>query len=214
MGIYKIIGLTLAWLFRSFLVATAFTYLYFGDTVGFILFLLTFIITLIPIMVEQLYRIHFHWFLQLSISYLMAVHMLGFLGAYLWIPFYDNFAHIMGSMLVALLGFSIVYSLNYSGRIKLSLPLMGVFTFIWTMAIGALWEIIEFIWDNIVVFSHEYGFSQNSLFDTMTDISLDAVSGIVIAMLCIFLVRHASKKALEGIFSPFVRMIQHKKPRG
>jgi len=212
MGFYKIAAAVLTWLFRSFLILAGLNYLYYGDVIAFILFLFTFILTLLPVMLEQLYKIELHWFVDLAVSFMVAMHMFGFYGAYLWFPFYDDFAHIMGSALVAVFGFALVYSSNYSGKIKISLPSMSFFTFIWTMAVGGVWEIIEFTWDNIVIFSHEYGFSQNSLLDTMTDLSLDAVAGICVALFCVFLVRRASKKALEGIFMPFACMIQHRKP--
>jgi len=144
--------------------------------------------------------------------------MFGFLGAYIWYPLYDNLAHLVGSAVLAFIGFSIIYSLNYSGRIKVTLPMMGIFTFLWTMALGAVWEIFEFIWDNLVVFiwgelvefSQEYGFAQNSLMETMIDLSLDGLAGVCVALSCVFLVRHVNKRMFEGLFRPFVKMIEHK----
>jgi len=210
----RLLGKILAWLFRFFILLMGFSYYSKDNITGFIFFLLTFILTLVPIMLEQLYKIKFHWLVELTISFLLAVHMFGFYGAYIWYPVYDDFAHAIGSAMAALIGFAFIYSLNYANRVKVSLPGMGVFTFLWTMALGAIWEIIEFTWDNITIFSYKYGFSQNSLLDTMTDLSLDALAGIVIALFCVFLVRRATKKSIDQVFSPFARMIEHKKPRG
>lgn len=220
MGAYRKIGISLAWLFRAFLLLSGFAYLYAGDAVMLIIFLLMFVLTLLPIMLEQLYDIRFHWVFELALSMIIAVHMFGTMGAYIWLPIYDSLAHMFSSAVLALLGFCIVFSLNYSGRIKVGTGFMGIFTFLWTMGLGALWEIIEFIWDNLVVFfwgtlipvTYEYGFMQNSLFDTMTDLSLDGTAAILVAMLCIFLVRRAKKTQLEGMFRPFIKMIEHKKP--
>ncbi len=220
MGIYRKIGLGTAWLLRAFLLLSGFAYLYAGDTVMLIIFLLMFVLTLVPIMLEQMYNLKFHWVFELALSMIIAIHMFGTMGAYIWFPVYDNLAHIFSSAVLALLGFCLIFSMNYSGRIKVGVGFMGIFTFLWTMGIGGLWEIIEFIWDNLVVFfwgtlipvTYEYGFMQNSLFDTMTDLSLDGTAAILVAMLCIFLVRHANKGQLEGIFRPFIKMIEHKKP--
>jgi len=210
MGIYRTVGISMAWIFRIFILLLGGIYLYTGDVVAFILYLMVFILSLAPIMIEQIYNIRLHWTLTLIISFLLAMHMFGFFWGYAWISVYDDIAHIAGSAFLALVGFSLFYSMDYAGKIRMSLPTIGFVTFIWTMAFGAVWEIIEFTWDNIVVFSSQYGFSQNSLLDTMTDLSFDAIAGISIALLCVFLIRRASKQMLDGIFSPIKLMIQHK----
>lgn len=221
MGIYRIIGIALAWLFRLFLVISGIGYLYLGETVTFIMFLIMFILTLVPVMLEQLYDIDFHWVFELIVSMMIALHMLGTMGAYFWIPMYDSLLHTFSSAALAFIGFSIIFSYNYSGRIKVSMAFMGIFTFLWTLGIGAVWEIVEFIWDNIVVLfwgsvfpvTYEFGFMQNSLFDTMTDLSLDGTAAVLVAMLCVFAVRNAKKETLEGFFRPFSKMIEHRKPQ-
>ncbi len=204
----KTFGLSLTWLLRTFLFVTGIMFLLTGDPIGFSIYIFTFILSLLPIMVGQLYKVKFHWLLQFMIALMISIHMFGFLGAYLWIPFYDDIAHILGSVMLTFIGFSIVYSLNYCRKIKISLPMMGVFSFLWTMAIGAVWEIIEFIWDNISVLSYEYGFSQNSLFDTMSDLSLDAAAGILIALFCVFIVRKVDNKKLKAFFEPLAKMVK------
>lgn len=209
----SLIGNVLAWLFRLFIILLGASYYVKDNITGFIFFLLTFILSLIPIMLEQLYKIKFHWVVGLTVSFLLAVHMFGFYGAYIWYPFYDDFAHAIGSSMAALIGFAFIYSLNYANRVKVSLPAMGVFTLLWTTTLGAIWEIIEFTWDNITIFSYKYGFSQNSLLDTMTDLSLDVLAGVVIALFCVFLVRHATKKSIDNMFNPFAKIIEHKRPR-
>ncbi|MDD4878094.1 MAG: hypothetical protein PHO02_03600 [Candidatus Nanoarchaeia archaeon] len=221
MGIYKTLGLGLAWFFRAFLITAGIAYLYYGETVTFIMFLFMLILTLAPIMLEQLYDIEFHWVFELAISMMIALHMFGTMGAYFWIPMYDNLLHTFSSGVLAFIGFSLIFSYNYSGKIKVSLAFMGIFTFLWTMGIGAIWEIIEFIWDNIVVFfwgsiipvTYEFGFMQNSLFDTMTDLSLDGAAAVLVAIFCVFAVRNAKKQTLEGMFRPFAKMIEHKAPK-
>lgn len=220
MGIYRISGIALTWLFRLFLVISGIAYLYYGETVTFIMFLFMLILTLVPVMLEELYDLKFHWVFNFAISMMIALHMFGTMGAYFWIPMYDNLLHMFSSAALAFIGFSLIFSYNYAGKIKVSMGFMGIFTFLWTMGIGAVWEIIEFIWDNIVVFfwgsvipvTYEFGFMQNSLFDTMTDLSLDGTAGILIAMLCVFAVRRGKKESLEGMFRPFAKMIEHKAP--
>ncbi|MBU2589221.1 MAG: hypothetical protein KKA65_02835 [Nanoarchaeota archaeon] len=210
MKIDEIVGLGFTWLLRLFLFVTGIIYLIYGDPVGFTIYMFMFILSLLPVMLGQLYKITFHWLAQLILAFLFAVHMFGFLGAYLWFPFYDDLAHILGSAMLAFIGFAIIYAMNYAGKIRVNLSMMGIFTFIWTMAIGAVWEIMEFIWDNIVILSHEYGFAQNSLFDTMSDLSLDATAGVCVALFCIFLIKRIEKKHIKGFFEPFAKIVQRK----
>lgn len=210
MSAYGIIGKILANFFRAFLLLTGFAYLFSGDAIGFILFLAVFILSLLPVIIGQLYNIRLHWLISLVWCFMLSMHMFGFLGAYLWVPFYDDIAHVIGSLCLAGIGFAAIYFMNYSGKIHMSLPCMGFFTFIWTMAIGAVWEIIEFTWDNIAVFSSEYGFSQNSLLDTMSDLSIDATAGILAAVFFVYLMRHLERNKIEIFFHPLARLVQKK----
>ncbi|MEK6863909.1 MAG: hypothetical protein AABX27_01340 [Nanoarchaeota archaeon] len=218
MGKYRTAGIALAWLFRAFLILSGIAYLYSGETVAFIMYLFMFVLTLVPVMLEQLYDLKFHWIFELIISMMVSLHMFGAMGAYVWFPMYDSLLHTFSSSMLAFIGFALIFSYNYSNKISVSLGFMGIFTFLWTMGLGALWEIIEFIWDNIVVFfwgsvipvTYEFGFMQNSLFDTMTDLSLDGTAAVLVALLCVFAVRRAKRHTLEGVFRPFAKMIEHK----
>jgi len=210
MKIVEIVGLSLTWLFRLFLLITGIAYLISGDAIGFIIYIFIFILSLLFIMLGQLYKVKFHWLANLVWTFMLSVHMFGFLGAYIWIPFYDDIAHVLGSAILAFMGFVMIYAMNYAGKIRVNLPIMGMFTFIWTLAIGAVWEILEFIWDNIVVLSYDYGFAQNSLFDTMSDISLDATAGVCVALFCVFFIKQIEKKQIKGFFEPFAKIVQRK----
>lgn len=221
MGAYRIMGLSLSWLLRIFILLLGALVFYAGDTVGMILFLMAFIVTLLPVMLEQMYNMEFHWIFEFLIAFLVAAHMFGAFGAYAWFPLYDDILHMVGSSIVAFIGFTIIFSLNYAGKIRVGMGAIGVFTFLWGMAIGAVWEIMEFIWDNLVVFmagsivqdTYEFGFAQTSLFDTMTDLSLDGAFAVIVAILCVHIVRRIKKNEIYGIFHPFVRMIQHRKAK-
>lgn len=55
--------------------------------------------------------------------------------------------HFFGSAIVAVLAFITVYTLNFIKKIKLNFFMIGFFTFVFAIAIGALWEIGEFFCD-------------------------------------------------------------------
>ena len=97
MGKYRTAGIALAWLFRAFLILSGIAYLYSGETVAFIMYLFMFVLTLVPVMLEQLYDLKFHWIFELIISMMVSLHMFGAMGAYVWFPMYDSLLHTFSS---------------------------------------------------------------------------------------------------------------------
>ena len=101
--------------------------------------------------------------------------------------------HIYGTMLIALLGFMFVYTLYYTGKIKLSLRMIAVFTFLFAMAVGGLWEIAEFSTDRVLGTNAQ----MDSLADTMGDLIFDGVGGILVAFLGMWYVRKTPEKRIN-----------------
>jgi len=106
---------------------------------------------------------------------------------------FDSVLHTLSGSMVAILGFSIVRLLNNSDKIDLKLnPLfVSVFVVCFTITIGVLWEIVEFMVDaatgsNMQRYSdsvtRELFLGRAALFDTMKDLMLDAIGAIVIAI--------------------------------
>ena len=94
-----------------------------------------FVLTLVPVMLEQLYDLKFHWIFELIISMMVSLHMFGAMGAYVWFPMYDSLLHTFSSSMLAFIGFALIFSYNYSNKISVSLGFMGIFTFLWTMGL-------------------------------------------------------------------------------
>ena len=114
-------------------------------------------------------------------------------GWYSKFKFYDVVLHIYGTMLIALLGFMFVYTLYYTGKIKLSLRMIAVFTFLFAMAVGGLWEIAEFSTDRVLGTNAQ----MDSLADTMGDLIFDGVGGILVAFLGMWYVRKTPEKRIN-----------------
>lgn len=202
---------TPAWVLRAYIGLFSALYLSQGDVVAAIIFAIMFLVSLLPILIDELYNIKLHWVHDLSFSFLIFAHMAGFSGLYNFFAFWDDIAHILGIMIVTMISFSFFYAYELSGRIKMSLPMVAFFSACFAMAIGGVWEITEFIWDNIILFSINYGFAQNGLLDTMTDLTWDLTGAIIASMLMIYYIRKAHEKDRESFFDPFIRMIVPKK---
>jgi len=218
MGYLEITGRSVAWLFRAGLVFVCIAKVYYADYLAAILFLLAFGLSMMPVLLNQLYDTKLPWALDLIVAYMLFAHMSGFLLLYDVWPFWDDIGHTIGSMAITVIGFFIVYVYDYTSRIKVTKGMMMLFAVLWTMALGGVWEIIEFIWDfivsasGIVTATGQYGFAQNGLFDTMTDLTIDLVGSLVAATGCLFFVRHAKKRTIEHIVAPVAKILGKKKP--
>jgi len=207
----------LTWIFRAFLLFICFAKIYYADYIAAILFLFVFGLSLIPVFINQVYSTKIHWLFDFMWVYIIAFHMSGFLGMYdIW-PIWDDIGHIGSALIIAVFGFFLAYSYDYVKHIRVTMPIIALFTILWTMGFGAIWEIIEFVWDVMVTMSGiltatgQYTYSQNGLFDTMIDLTWDLVSSVMAVIVSIIFVKKAKKKTLESIINPLFQVIKGKK---
>ncbi len=101
----------------------------------------------------------------------------GVYGFYDYISWWDHLTHAMSSSLVAALGFVLVVSIDwYVDSIYLPRPFVAFFVIMFTMAVGVLWELMEWLIDELTG-----SFLQYSLEDSMLDMLFDAFAGFVVA---------------------------------
>lgn len=104
---------------------------------------------------------------------------------YTTIPYYDKFVHLLLPGLIGYMGFIIIYTLYFSGKLKVSIHTMIVFTVLITVGIGALWEIFEYGNDTLIlpIFPNWHKFQgslvEGPLVDTMNDLIADTIGGII-----------------------------------
>lgn len=141
------------------------------------------------------------------------------LGFFVKIKWWDSVLHTFSGMMIALLSFSLINLLNKSnkGNFKLNIWFMTLFAFTMTLAIGAIWEIIEFASDVLfnsnmqrAYFSTMSGRGEallgtEALLDTMKDLILDAIGGLVVCVVCGICVK-TNKMKIEDL--GFIRVKQ------
>jgi len=149
------------------------------------------ILTLIPLMVKRRFNVTLAWELNFLIVLSLYIHVSGnVLGRYrLFYPFYDKAAHLISSITVAALGFVAAVILDQYTEIKLNRYLIAFFVVIFTMAMGAVWEISEFLSDQFLGTQ-----MQVDLEDTMYDLIFDLVGGIIIGVLGNTLLKRVPKE--------------------
>jgi len=202
----KIMRITksLLWLIRAILIILTLILIFQRDFLFAFSALIATLISFAPVFVERNYNIDFPWIIEFLIAFTLLLHILGeFFKLYTLIIFFSPLMHFFGTATIALLAFIIVYTLNLTKHVKLSPFMIGLFTLIFALAIGTLWEIGEFASDRFFG-THNQGDGRNPLVDTMLDLISDGITGLVVALLGITTNLIKNKKLIK----PFRELVQ------
>lgn len=120
----------------------------------------------------------------------------GFSGFYDSVPGWDHLTHAMSASLIAALGFVVVVTIDkYVEAIHLPRPFLAFFIIMFTMAMGVLWEIMEYSNDVLIGTHLQYG-----LTDTMVDLLFDGFAGFVVGIVgAHYLVRVTPEHFVENL---------------
>lgn len=125
------------------------------------------------------------------------------LGFFVKISWWDNLLHMFSGCMIALLSFSLINLLNKTNGkdFKLNIWFASIFAFSLTLAIGALWEVYEFASDMFFESNMQRAYVSTlsgrgeplvgmaALEDTMNDLILDAIGGLVTCVVCALCVK-------------------------
>jgi hypothetical protein len=119
----------------------------------------------------------------------LFLHVIGgFSGFYDNVPYWDHLTHAMSASLIAALGFVVVVTVDkYVDTIFLPRPFLALFIIMFTMAIGVLWELMEFVNDQLFGSRLQY-----NLDDTTVDMMFDAFGGFIVGIAGYHYLTHTS----------------------
>lgn len=139
----------------------------------------------IPSFVKARYRIYLPFAVDIGIVTFIFISL--FLGniedLYGQIQLWDKFVHFQSGLLLSVTGFVLVYTLNETKTASLDLSpgFVAFFAVVFSLAIGAVWEIAEFAMDT---FLHTVW--QASIADTMWDLIADGSGALVVSIIGYF----------------------------
>jgi len=122
---------------------------------------------------------------ELDMGIVVFIFMTLFLGHvadfYNRVPSWDKFLHFQSGLLLSVSGYVLIYILNENKSIKLNMSpgFISFFAVIFSIAIGAVWEMMEFLAD--VLAGTDY-WQSASLLDTMIDLIADTVGALVFSI--------------------------------
>jgi hypothetical protein len=175
------VGTFVSWLLKSIIAL----FLVFGLVRGDVLFVFSCIIGLLlsltPSILKRRFSVTLPWEFDFIITLALFLHIAGgeaAFGFYYNIPYWDRITHFVGSATIALFGFITVAVIDgYSEDVKFNVPMLAFFTVIFTLAMGAIWEMIEFFSDQLLLTNEQW-----SNADTMADLIFDLIGGLIIAI--------------------------------
>jgi 4-hydroxybenzoate polyprenyltransferase len=150
-----------------------------GDLTRVFAALISLFITEVP----SLLRRDIHLVLPLELNFWIVLALFlhvvgGFSGFYDHVPGWDHITHMTSASLIGALGFVVVVTIDkYADSIYLPRPFLAFFIVMFTMAMGVIWEIMEYANDALTGSHLQY-----SLADTMYDLLFDGFAGFVVAI--------------------------------
>ena len=169
---------------------------------------LMFIFTFFPIYIEKVGNVDIPNFMEIIFVVFCLCHfILGEISEfYVYVPHWDSILHTISGSMFAILAFSLIGLLNDSKKVSLSPIFVALFALCFSMAVGGVWEIIEFgvdcifgtnmqRFDNSVTRDPLMG--QNALMDTMKDLIVNAIGAIFFSIFGYFGITSKKKENYE-----------------
>ena len=175
----------LTYLLQALILLTSAYSFHIGYYAGTFFGLVAVVLSLIPALVRRKIHIVVPWEVTFLIALTLFLHIGGY--SFFWYldlyPYYDKFAHLIASMTIALLGFlAVLILMRVSTCLKFARWEIFFFIVIFTLALGAIWEIWEFAMDTLVGPYLTKPLQQGNT-DTMLDLITDLCGGLIIAIL-------------------------------
>ncbi len=173
------VKLVITVLIRITIVVAIFGTIWTGQWLNLSLSLLTLFLTFLPAIIGRNFKLYLP--LELEIVMIVFVYASIFLGGvhayYTKIWWWDVVLHGSAGVLLGIFGFAAVYVLNDEKKIGLSMSpvFVAMFSFAFAMALGSIWEIVEFALDSF------FGFNMQGvgIVDTMSDLIIDMVGALL-----------------------------------
>lgn len=139
--------------------------------------ILTLLMLIIPSFIQVTFRIELPTVLEsIVLLFVFAAEILGEIyGFYVKYPLWDTVLHTLNGFLAAAIGFSLVDILNKSEKLLFKVsPFFAVMVaFCFSMTIGVVWEMFEFVMDQIAGFDMQ----KDTVIHWISSVHLDPTGG-------------------------------------
>ncbi len=176
--------------------------------------LLTLLLVFLPGIFEKKYNINLiDEFEVIIIIFIYAGLFLGEArGYYTRFWWWDSLLHAFSGIALGFAGFLILYILYKTGRLKTSLKFIALLSFCFAVALGALWEIFEFLVDSFFGANMQkarglgtvyYCDTRLGVMDTMWDLILNSLGALFASVTGYFYLKKGEMPILKRIVEKF-----------
>jgi uncharacterized membrane protein YjdF len=169
---------------------------------------LALLLCMLPAFISRRYDVALPLALDILITLALLIHIGGEVTrAYFILPHYDTIAHFTSGALVAFMAFIVIYVLDqYWDGLTMDLYVMVFFVIITAMAMGVVWEFME--WTSDLYLGT---WAQRGNQDTMGDLFLDTLAAIIVAVGGVLLVKRGEMGKMTNGLGKFVDSKARKK---
>lgn len=158
---------------------------------------------------DKEYHSSFEYFILVFL--ILSNYMGGQLGFYDTVPWWDEMLHFSYGFVFAWIGYKIISDFLISRHVKKDIFIIILFSFCFSVTIGVLWEVYEYIADlilknyfienGITFMQADLGSSENRITDTMNDLIIEIISAFSLNIIVFFyLTRKQFKKIMNYHF--------------
>jgi uncharacterized membrane protein YjdF len=168
------------------------------------------LLTAMPMLIFQWFEIFIPpEFELLTIVFVFAALFLGetrdYYGRFWW---WDLALHTISDALLGILGFLLVYVLNATPRLDIHMRpgFVAFFAFCFSLTVGALWEVFEFVVDELTGMNMQTSFlgDASGLTDTMWDLIVDALGALAITLVGYLYMKRGMTSFIERWIQCFI----------
>ena len=141
-------------------------------------------VTLLPALLRREYGYTMDAGLVLLITVAVGLHVVGALGPYRWVSWYDEITHTVSAVLIAGIGYATLRAFErHSAAVEIPVAVRGVFILVFVLAAGVVWEVLEF---GIAALSRGLGVGSPlvvyGIEDIVTDMIFNTVGALLVAV--------------------------------
>lgn len=192
----------LLWLLRFVIIGSALWSLISFDWQSFFLALLAYVLSFIPEFIEYRFRA------VLPVEFDFAIALFIFLSVFLgevgdvyerffW---WDAILHLSSSFMLGYIAFLWLYIKLQQEKIESSPKIQGLIIFCVAVALGAIWEIFEFMMDQLFGFNMQ----KSGLIDTMWDLIVNAIGALAIASIGVLCIKNGGVGPIRNLTHAFM----------
>jgi uncharacterized membrane protein YjdF len=105
------------------------------------------------------------------------------------VPYYDKLVHFTLPLFLGYISSMLAYTMYVTGNLRMTAAPAFFIIILVTLGIGAVWEIVEYLWDTFFGTYLQGSLTASPLVDTMNDLIVDTLGGVFGAILAMRYIR-------------------------